>query len=133
MVNTMLYVVNNWVNVGDNDSKMKIIKTLYGGYAESKKQLEVGDVLTINLLEEAVSLLLTRKSIDYFEIDGDFPQSFKIKIPTSQLRYLKMSDCSLMFYRFFSCVPIYQYECKKTQETIVTSGYKQVKILTKKY
>ena len=113
--------------------KMKTIKTLYGGDATNKKTLETGDCLTIYLLEEAVSILLKKKKfMDYFQ-NEDSPQNFELKIPTSQLRYLQMKDCSFMFYRFFSCVPIHQYITNdKIQETIVKSGTKQVIIYNSK-
>jgi len=112
-------------------SKIQIVKELYGGDAQSINQLSVGDCLIIRLLEKAVSLLLKKKKyLDYFN-DSERSQDFEISIPTNQLSNLKMNDCSLMFYRFFSSVTIHQIvDDNKVVKTIVKSGTKQINIYT---
>jgi len=104
---------------------MKTIKNLYGGDAQYKTQLSAGDLLNISLIEEAVTLLSDDNRL--------IPKRFKIKIPINSGRYLRISDCSLIFYRFFIKVPIIQYKNDNPiQETIIKYKNKQIRIYTSK-
>lgn len=112
---------------------MAEVKVLYGGDATSKETLSIGDVLSTKLLSEAVTLLLKKQKYMNYFVDGHFPQMYKIKIPTDQIKNLNMGDCPMLFYRFFAQVPIFQYVCDfNIQETVVSSGTKFVRIFTSK-
>lgn len=111
---------------------MKTIKTLYGGDAYGMDTLLSGDCIDMNLIDEAVSYLLgEHKFINYFK--NWSAKKFEIKIPVSQLQFLKMKDYSLISHKIFSDAKIHQYKSnQELQKTIVKLGTKQVIIYTKK-
>lgn len=77
---------------------MKIIKELYGGYVSSKESLCSGDVLTTELLDDAVSILTG-------EYLGNFDKKIKgIKIKTTiqQYKHLRIDDVTLLFTNYFN-------------------------------
>lgn len=88
---------------------MKTIFTLYGGWAQKVEDINYGDVLTIDLLDTAVTLLIGN---DYLKTLRDKNNQIKIKMSNSQYSSLHISNISLLFTNYFNYDNIKLYDDK---------------------